>query len=154
MSNTDFDYLVENHPREVACFHPLVPHLPPVCEKGNTLLVAPVFAIQITLFPNSGISFGFTSNHVVADGNSFFRFIKLWAFINKSQTGLSLMLEGPMLPFYDRTMVKDPSNIGAILRQQHQKIKYKGYRPPLPTSNVLATFLLSQAIFNDSKKGL
>ena len=50
-SNTDFDYLVKNHPREVACFHPLVPHLPPVCEKGNTLLVAPVFAIQISAFP-------------------------------------------------------------------------------------------------------
>ena len=142
-SNTDFAYLIKNHQRKVSHFHPLIPQLPPVCEKRNTLL-APVFAIQVTLFPNSGISFGFATDHVVADGNSFIRFVKLWATIHKLQREPSI-LDDAIRPFYDRTMVKDPNNIASIFWQRHQKTKFKGHQPPLPTNNILATFLLSEA---------
>ncbi|KAL6329919.1 hypothetical protein AAG906_039834 [Vitis piasezkii] len=48
-----------------------------------------------------------------------------------------LMLEGAILPFYDRTM----------------KIKFEGYRPLLPTSNILAAILLSQVDLQRLKKG-
>ena len=150
-SNTDFDYLVKNHPREVALFHPLIPNLPPVCVKGNTL-ISPVFAIQITVFPNTGISFGFTTDHVVADGNTFIRFIKLWATINKFQREPLMLEEAIFMPFYDRTMVKDANKVGSILWQHSKKIKFEGYRPLLPTSNFLATFSLSQTDLQRLKK--
>ena len=114
-SNTDFNHLIENHQRKVSHFHPLIPQLPPMFVKHNTIL-APVFAIQVTLFPNSGISFGFTMDHVVADGNSFIQFMKLWATTHKLQRDPS-MLEGALsiLPSYDRAMVKDPNNIASRL---------------------------------------
>ncbi|XP_034702273.1 phenolic glucoside malonyltransferase 1-like [Vitis riparia] len=149
-SNRDFDYLIKNHQRKIAHFHPLVPQLPPVSVQQGTI-VAPVFAVQVTLFPNSGISFGFTCDHVVADGNAFIRFIRLWATIHKLQRE-PLMLEGEILPFYDRTMVKDPNKIGSIFWQHQQKSKFVGYRPLLPTSNILAAFLLSQADLQRLKK--
>ncbi|XP_010657386.1 phenolic glucoside malonyltransferase 1 [Vitis vinifera] len=149
-SNSDFDYLIKNHQRKIAHFHPLVPQLPPVSVQQGTI-IAPVFAVQVTLFPNSGISFGFTCDHVVADGNAFIRFIRLWATIHKLQRE-PLMLEGEILPFYDRTMVKDPNKIGSIFWQHHQKSKFEGYRPLLPTSNILASFLLSQADLQRLKK--
>ncbi|KAL6330200.1 hypothetical protein AAG906_040121 [Vitis piasezkii] len=133
--NRDFAYLIKNHQRKVAHFYPLLPQLPPV-----------------TLFPNSGISFGFTFDHVVVDGNAFIRFIRLWATIHKLQRE-PLMLEGAILPFYDRTMVKDPNKLGSIFWQHHQKIKFEGYRPLLPTSNILAAILLSQVDLQRLKKG-
>ncbi|CBI18016.3 unnamed protein product, partial [Vitis vinifera] len=110
-SNSDFDYLIKNHQRKIAHFHPLVPQLPPVSVQQGTI-IAPVFAVQRE----------------------------------------PLMLEGEILPFYDRTMVKDPNKIGSIFWQHHQKSKFEGYRPLLPTSNILASFLLSQADLQRLKK--
>ena len=142
-SSDDFSYLTANHQRDVARLHPLIPQMPPVSVSNDTL-VAPLVAIQVTLFPNSGISFGFTSNHVVADGNTFIRFVRLWASINKLGEE-SMTLEGAILPFYDRTMVKDSNGVGSIFWQHMGKKKIGGYQPQLPTNNVLGTFLLSQA---------
>lgn len=88
----------------------------------------------------------------MVDGNAFIRFIRLWATIHKLQRE-PLMLEGAILPFYDRTMVKDPNKLGSIFWQHHQKIKFEGYRPLLPTSNILASFLLSQVDLQRLKKG-
>ncbi|RVW95125.1 Anthocyanin 5-aromatic acyltransferase [Vitis vinifera] len=73
-SSDDFSYLTANHQRDVARLHPLIPQMPPVSVSNDTL-VAPLVAIQVTLFPNSGEE--------------------------------SMTLEGAILPFYDRTMVKD-----------------------------------------------
>ena len=68
-SNSDFDYLIKNHQRKIAHFHPLMPQLPLVSVQQGTL-VAPVFSIQVTIFLYSGISYGFTTNHVMAYGNT------------------------------------------------------------------------------------
>ena len=65
----DFNYFSENHLRNVSEFHRLVPTLPSV------ELVAPVMAIQVTLFPDSGISLGFTFPHAVSDGSAFSQFL-------------------------------------------------------------------------------
>ncbi|XP_059596902.1 malonyl-coenzyme A:anthocyanin 3-O-glucoside-6''-O-malonyltransferase-like [Vitis vinifera] len=117
--NRDFAYLIKNHQRKVAHFYPLLPQLPPVCVKRDTL-VASVFQLW-----------------------NFF-----WVHLREP-----LMLEGAILPFYDRTMVKDPNKLGSVFWQHHQKIKFEGYRPLLPTSNILAAILLSQVDLQRLKKG-
>ncbi|KAJ9686828.1 hypothetical protein PVL29_015605 [Vitis rotundifolia] len=141
-STRDFNYLIGSHPRNVAEFHPLVPQLSPV-SMSSSILAAPLLAIQVTLFPNFGISLGFTFPHSVADGNTFSQFLRLWASINKLGEETA-MLQDRVLPFYDRTVVKDPLGIESIFWNQVGKIKFEGYRPRPSTNNVLATFVLSQ----------
>ncbi|KAL6330405.1 hypothetical protein AAG906_040335 [Vitis piasezkii] len=141
-STRDFNYLIGNHPRNVADFHPLVPQLSPVF-MSSSILVAPLLAIQVTLLPNFGISLGFTFPYSVADDNTCSQFVRIWASINKLGEETA-MLQDRILPFYDRTVVKDPLGIESIFWNQVGKIKFEGYRPWPPTNNVLATFVLSQ----------
>ncbi|KAL6330358.1 hypothetical protein AAG906_040286 [Vitis piasezkii] len=77
-SSDDFSYLTANHQRDVARLHPLIPQMPPVSVSNDTL-VAPLVAIQVTLFQTQ-------------------------VFLLGEET---MTLEGAILPFYDRTMVKD-----------------------------------------------
>ena len=43
-----------------------------------------------------------------------------------------MLEEAIFMPFYDRTMVKDPNKIGSLFWQHKQKIKFEGYRQLLP----------------------
>ncbi|KAL5992240.1 hypothetical protein ACLOJK_013156 [Asimina triloba] len=75
-SNADFWQLAANHPRCATEFHPLVPQLPKSDPQKQPLL-----ALQVTVFPDSGICIGTNVHHVVADGSSYMRFMKAWAAI-------------------------------------------------------------------------
>ncbi|OMP07558.1 Transferase [Corchorus olitorius] len=83
-SAADFNHVVANYPRDVKLLHPFVPQLPPsrVAEDGTR--VFPILAIQVTVFPNSGVCIGTTYNHVAGDGKSFMHFMRCWASLNKS----------------------------------------------------------------------
>lgn len=76
-SSLDFNYLVGNHPRECNKFHPLVPRLG-YAKKVSDHISIPLFSVQVTLFPNSGISIGFTNHHTLCDASSRFDFLKAW----------------------------------------------------------------------------
>ncbi|KAK6919981.1 hypothetical protein RJ641_015885 [Dillenia turbinata] len=110
-SNQDnFDYLTSYYPRTAFEFHPLVPQLPAESIMGDIVL-APLLAIQVTLFPGSGISIGFTARHEAADGNTVTRFIRSWASITKFSSDVPLLgekLDQPIC-FYDRSVVNDPN---------------------------------------------
>lgn len=109
-SDADFGHLVANHLRDNRAFKPLVPKLPfpfPSVSSDNKI---PVMAIQVTVFPNSGISIGVTSIHVAADGSSFNHFMKSWASIHKSVT-VSESLPPLSLPCHDRNVIKDPNGL-------------------------------------------
>ncbi|XP_010243532.1 PREDICTED: malonyl-CoA:anthocyanidin 5-O-glucoside-6''-O-malonyltransferase-like [Nelumbo nucifera] len=103
-----FHHLSGKLVREVNASHLLAPPLSP---SGS---VVPTMALQITLFPNTGICLGITIHHAVADGRSASHFIKSWASICKGDAPLSK----EYLPFFDRSVIKDPKGIEQIYLKQ------------------------------------
>lgn len=106
-----FNPFASYSPRSCTDFHPLVPRLPPTSRAPDGHVVFPVFALQVTLFPDVGICIGVTNHHVVGDGNTIFRFMKAWAFFSSSN---SLRCHDCSLPFYDRREVRDRKGLGAV----------------------------------------
>ncbi|KAA8533204.1 hypothetical protein F0562_033263 [Nyssa sinensis] len=100
-SSNDFNYLTGNYARNAEEFYPFVPQMPQVTRVSNTL-VAPLLALQVTLFPNFGTCLGITFHHVAADANSFIRFLKSWASIAKLGGDEGFLVDGSF-PFYART---------------------------------------------------
>ncbi|XP_010247206.1 PREDICTED: phenolic glucoside malonyltransferase 2-like [Nelumbo nucifera] len=98
-----------NQARESKESHSLHPQL---SVSGSAI---PVLALQITVFPNSGISFGFSFHHSIADARTLTHFINSWASICKLGKP-SLSTES--LPLYDRTLIKDPKGIEKIFMNQ------------------------------------
>ncbi|KAK8493684.1 hypothetical protein V6N13_046665 [Hibiscus sabdariffa] len=147
-SCADFDRLVGYHARDVQDFHPLVPELPHARVVNNNR-VQPLLALQVTVFPNSGISIGVTFHHVVADGRSFNHFMKSWASIFRSDGN-----SAPATPFLERSAVqeKDPCGIESVFlnawwsrasdREDH--IKEQVHRDVF-ADKVRATFIISRA---------
>ncbi|KAK6777245.1 hypothetical protein RDI58_023962 [Solanum bulbocastanum] len=86
-------------------FHPFVPKIAEP-KDASGVQFALVLAIQVTLFPNHGISISFISHHVVGDGSTIVGFIKSWALLNKNDENNHD--HEFMIPFYDRSIVKDP----------------------------------------------
>ncbi|PIN13526.1 Anthocyanin 5-O-glucoside 6'''-O-malonyltransferase [Handroanthus impetiginosus] len=79
----DFDYLTGNHQRVSDEFYACVPQLGPARRSPN-LIILPVMALQITLFPRQGICLGLTNHHAGGDESSIINFVKVWASINGS----------------------------------------------------------------------
>ncbi|KAL1812850.1 hypothetical protein DCAR_0625105 [Daucus carota subsp. sativus] len=115
----DFNQFCGYQVRAADLLRPLVPQLPgesrvEVC--GEECLASPLLAIQVTVFPNHGVCFGFTNSHVVADGSSMFSFVQAWASLAKQ---VMLKEDGSnfQVPFYDRSLIEDPLGLGAIIQR-------------------------------------
>ncbi|XP_077213993.1 malonyl-coenzyme:anthocyanin 5-O-glucoside-6'''-O-malonyltransferase-like [Tasmannia lanceolata] len=117
-SYSDFYKLTTNHPRDVTEFHPLVPPLQttPATEKN------PLVALQVTVFPNAGISIGMSIHHAAADGRSMAHFRKSWASICRSGGDLSVITEPPIM---DRTLAARLKQIERNYFKEMEKIKVK-----------------------------
>ena len=146
----DFDHLSGNHQRNDIDFHPLAVQMSPASTTFGPLIV-PLLAIQVTLFPNSGICIGFTFHHIAGDANTFFRLARSWASINKLG-GDATLVESLILPFYDRTVVKDPIGLRSTFWNYFGKVKFEGCQSQLSTNNVRAKFLLRRAEVQRLKK--
>ncbi|KAI3723501.1 hypothetical protein L2E82_35124 [Cichorium intybus] len=103
----DFNDLTGNHPRKCDMFYPLVPLLGRATKVSDYLTI-PVFSVQVTLFPNSGISIGITNHHSLCDATTRHDFLKAWSSIAMHGTD-ELFLASGSLPFYER-VVKYPSS--------------------------------------------
>lgn len=115
-SKADFHHLCSNHQRCVNDFYPLLPPLPSgELEETQT----PLLAAQITIFSNVGVCIGFAYHNVVADGRSFNSFIKIWASLFKDPSSCSI--NTPLLPFYDRTAIKDSYGLQSIFLNHWSK---------------------------------
>ena len=109
-SNANFNYLCSNICEASERYH-LVPHLATSHEKASLL------ALQVTLFPNFGFCIGITTHHAALDGKSSTLFMKAWAYACSKLGGgeiesPSLSLPENLTPFFDRTVIRDPSGIG------------------------------------------
>ncbi|KAK2996062.1 hypothetical protein RJ640_022706 [Escallonia rubra] len=142
--NHNFTDLIGNHARNAGPFHSLVPQLSPVTRTPDSTIV-PIFAIQVTLFPDSGVSVGFTKDHVLCDASTIFDFMKAWGLITKSR-GEKMIFASGCLPFYDRTTIRDTTEeqetslwrvVGKIKRQDYQA-------PSFPADLVRSTFVITR----------
>ncbi|KAH0778454.1 hypothetical protein KY290_004881 [Solanum tuberosum] len=141
-TDMDFDYLVSNdHPRNAKDIYHFVPHL---TEPKDVLGVqfAPVLAIQVTLFPNHGISICFINHHIVGDGCTIVGFIKSWALLNKYGGNDEFM----MIPFYDRSIVKEPYGLKGLLWDEMKEHKSTADHVILtpPDNIVRGTFIITR----------
>ncbi|WRX14222.1 hypothetical protein QQP08_006709 [Theobroma cacao] len=109
-SSADFDRTVAYLARDVKELHPFVPQLQPSRVLNNTR-VLPLLALQVTVFPNSGICIGATFCHVAADGRSFNHFMKAWASILRSGGNSAACLE-KSVPFLERNVIREKDSRG------------------------------------------
>ncbi|TXG55266.1 hypothetical protein EZV62_020522 [Acer yangbiense] len=140
-SDADFNHLAGNHARDVKTLRSLFPKLPFTRLSSDTTHVVPTMAIQITVFPNSGISIGLTFNHVAADGRSFNHFMKFWASVNRSK---SEDLTSLSLPYHNKDLVKDPKGLSSIFLKHSCSSGNNYVENDDPSGNVLVTLVINR----------
>ncbi|KAL5563584.1 hypothetical protein UlMin_033331 [Ulmus minor] len=116
-STANFEHLVmDNYPRDLEDLLHFVPNkLPPIHVKGDDILVFPLMALQVTIFPNLAFSVGVTFNHVVADGSAVSHFLKTWALICKNgEEYVKCLQDENLLPLHDRSLFDNIPNLMEI----------------------------------------
>ncbi|MFS7949322.1 putative anthocyanin 6''-O-malonyltransferase [Helianthus anomalus] len=155
--NLDFNKLTGNNPRDCDTFYHLIP---PLGHTDQTLFPGPsldftkipVFSLQVTLFPNYGISIGMTNHHCLGDASTRFSFLKAWTSIARSGTDESY-LANETLPFYER-LVKNPKLDESYLKFVKVEKFKEEYQPKIlcgPIDKVRATFVLPKTMLNKLK---
>ncbi|EOX99282.1 HXXXD-type acyl-transferase family protein, putative [Theobroma cacao] len=137
-SSADFDRTVAYLARDVKELHPFVPQLQPSRVLNNTR-VLPLLALQVTVFPNSGICIGATFCHVAADGRSFNHFMKAWASILRSGGNSAACLE-KSVPFLERNVIreKDSRGLESILMTEWWSWASDWEEDKVPAHDILA----------------
>ncbi|KAG8391692.1 hypothetical protein BUALT_Bualt01G0213700 [Buddleja alternifolia] len=145
-----FNYLTGNKPRNADDFYAFVPDLPqPKIEHKSSCKIIPVFAIQITLFPETDICVGFTNHHAVGDASSIVGFIKAWSSIATLGKDDELLATEKSLPFYDRSVVKDQLGVGNTFWTQMDVFRVESLPLKFPINKVRSTYILRK---NDIQK--
>lgn len=106
--------------------------------------MVPLLALQITVFPNSGICIGTNCHHVLADESSFHHFMKVWASVCRSGTDIEI----ESLPSHNRGLVKDPSDLENKFLEDWRSwtpIQCELLGTKLLIGKVRTTFVLSRA---------
>ncbi|KAK1439736.1 hypothetical protein QVD17_05556 [Tagetes erecta] len=149
--NLDFNDLTGNHPRKCDKFYHLIPLLRHTTKDYNCITF-PVFSVQVTLFPNRGISIGMTNHHSLGDASTRFCFLKAWASIAQSGPDESFLTNGT-LPIFDR-LVNYPKLDESNLKNAKVETFNEDYQLPRlsgPTDKVRATFILTRTVINGLK---
>ncbi|MFS7893815.1 putative anthocyanin 6''-O-malonyltransferase [Helianthus anomalus] len=149
--NLDFNVLIGNHPRDCEMFYHLTPLLG---EPDKTLdfTKIPLFSVQVTLFPNSGISIGMTNHHCLGDASTRFYFLKAWTSIARFGSDEAFLANGT-LPFYERPIQNrklDESYL-KFAKVENFKDEYQPSKLCGPTDKVRGTFILSRPMLNKLK---
>ncbi|KAL8205371.1 hypothetical protein R6Q57_008923 [Mikania cordata] len=150
--NLDFSDLTGNHPRKCDKFYHLIPLLGCVAKVSDHVTI-PVFAVQVTLFPNHGISIGMTNHHSLGDASTRFCFLKAWTAI--AQTGSDdWFLANGTLPVYERLLnfPKLDESLSKIAKVEIFDKVYNLRQLCGPTDKVRATFILTRTVVNGLKK--
>nr|XP_043623869.1 malonyl-coenzyme A:anthocyanin 3-O-glucoside-6''-O-malonyltransferase-like [Erigeron canadensis] len=150
--NLDFDDLSGNHPRKCDKFYHLIPSLGNTC-KVDDYITMPVFSVQVTLFPNCGISIGMTNHHSLCDASTRFCFLKAWTTIASHGSDETFLANGT-LPVFDR-VVKYPKLDESYLKNAKVETINEDYQLPRlsgPTDKVRATFILARTVLGGLKQ--
>ncbi|KAJ0485535.1 putative anthocyanin 6''-O-malonyltransferase [Helianthus annuus] len=122
--------------------------------KVSDYITIPVFAVQVTLFPNCGICIGTTNHHGLGDASTTFCFLKAWTSIAQSGGSNENFLASGTLSIYDRLM-KYPKLDEIYLKKAIVETFNEEYKLPRlcrPTDKVRATFILSRTVINGLKE--
>ncbi|GKE17361.1 malonyl-coenzyme A:anthocyanin 3-O-glucoside-6''-O-malonyltransferase-like protein, partial [Tanacetum coccineum] len=152
--NLDFDDLTGNHPRVCDKFYHLIPLLGQP-EKTSDYTKLPIFAVQVSFFPNCGFSIGMTNHHTLGDASTRFFFLKAWISITRSGTDESFLANGT-LPIYDR-LEENPKLAERFLKFAKYETHKEDYQHQIlsgPTDKVRATFVLTRNVLNQLKKSV
>ncbi|XP_020591242.1 phenolic glucoside malonyltransferase 2-like [Phalaenopsis equestris] len=134
--NINFEEFSGYHRRPFGKLLLLVPSL----HKSDE--AQPVFAVQITLFPNKGLCLAVTTHHAACDGFSSIHFLKSWA----AAAGRSAP---PPPPSLHRSSIPDPRSLYSKLAHIVLQQSLPHHPHPLSPTLAAATFTLpSQKIQN------
>ncbi|KAI4346685.1 hypothetical protein L6164_007558 [Bauhinia variegata] len=160
-SDSDLNHISGTNPCEALEHYPLVPHLTTSHEKTSVL------AVQITLFPGSGFSIGAVAHHAVLDGKTSTLFLKSWAHICSKLTETSPSSPPPslpenLIPFFDRAVIRDPKDIGAIYINEWTKhdaansrsVKLWNWDNKIPHEEIRGTFELTPSDLQKLKESV
>ncbi|KAL4272628.1 hypothetical protein GQ457_13G017700 [Hibiscus cannabinus] len=121
----EFNHLIGRDPvpLRVDELRRFVPELPTPTNGGGGGICQEqaLMAIQVTIFPNVGVSIGITFSHVAADGRAFSHFAKSWAAICKSKGDSKLVNISP--PDYSRDSIQDPHGIWSVFLKHRNEAK-------------------------------
>lgn len=153
-SSLDFKELIGNHLRDCDQFYDLIPLLGESVKTSEYRKI-PLFSVQVTLFPQNGISIGMTNHHSLGDASTRFCFLNAWTSISRSSTDESFLANGT-LPFYDR-VISNPKLDQSYLKFSKIDTLYEKYQPsslPRPSNKLRGTFILTRKILNQLKKSV
>ncbi|KAJ0969665.1 hypothetical protein J5N97_022542 [Dioscorea zingiberensis] len=147
-SHADFQLLSSNHAQPFNDVYTLVPVPDKFSDDSKPLL-----SLQVTFFPNSGISIAIALHHAACDGLNFMHFFKSWALAYRSEGSVPLFHPPPM---FDRSLVNDPHGCHSIFLQD--LLSFPAEEAPGSSKlavwddAVCATFLLSLEHIQSLKK--
>nr|XP_043614072.1 malonyl-coenzyme A:anthocyanin 3-O-glucoside-6''-O-malonyltransferase-like [Erigeron canadensis] len=150
--NLAFKELTANHPRDCDKFYHLISPLGDAVKTSDYTRI-PLFSVQVTFFPNHGISIGMTNHHSLGDANTRFSFMNAWTSIARSGNTDSFLSTGK-LPLYDR-VVKNPKLDESYLMFVKAETFKEDYQPQIlsgPTDIQRATLILTRNVLNQLKK--
>ncbi|XP_061355144.1 phenolic glucoside malonyltransferase 1-like [Gastrolobium bilobum] len=141
-SNASFNHLCSDLCEAVERYS-LIPHLSTSHEQASVL------ALQVTVFPNLGFCIGITTHHAALDGKSSTLFMKSWAYACSSKLGESQSLSLPehLTPFFDRSVIREPTGISEVFVDAW--LKHGG-----PNNRSLKVWEFTNPIETDAVKGL
>ncbi|KFK33211.1 hypothetical protein AALP_AA6G345100 [Arabis alpina] len=113
-TTSDFTLLTGNKPFSATELYPLLPKLQISDDSAN------IVSFQATLFPNQGFSISVIAHHAVLDGKTTTNFLKLWSHFSNNKPKESPPLD--LIPVYDRTVIKSPTNIETEIINKWQSL--------------------------------
>ncbi|XVF44461.1 hypothetical protein PTKIN_Ptkin02bG0122700 [Pterospermum kingtungense] len=157
-STADVNHLKADYPRDTKLLHPYAPQLQSSAVLDG-ILVLPIMAFQVTVFPNAGVCIGFAHNHVVADGSSFMHFVRSWSSLCKSKGDPTFLNDVSRRPFHNRDAIKDPAGCTDIAMNDYwhwlsSARDNLGPSKEIPVDKVRATFILTSAQISQLKPWL
>ncbi|XP_064990314.1 anthocyanidin 3-O-glucoside 6''-O-acyltransferase-like [Musa acuminata AAA Group] len=156
-SSDDFRQLSGDQPRGFGRVYGLIPQLPPTGDGS-----IPLLALQITVFPDQGVSIGVAVHHVACDDSSSIHFVKSWA--AAAACSVEDPSESPLSPppLCDPTVIADPDGLYYKILTEMQNLKSAG-PPPAPLDlppvgaeqgdAVIASFLIGREQIDRLKQG-
>ncbi|KAK1412386.1 hypothetical protein QVD17_33597 [Tagetes erecta] len=152
----DFNHLKGNHPRDCNMFHPLVPRLENAFKETNDIVKIPVFSIQVTIFPNSGITIGLTNHHALCDARTRYCFLMAWTSVARHGTNEFFLSNSKWVPVYDRVIQYPDSLHDVVLSYPLFRTLDENYKVPdqlvQKVDRVRFTLVLTRSQINMLKK--
>ncbi|KAL3508517.1 hypothetical protein ACH5RR_027918 [Cinchona calisaya] len=145
-SNDDFSYLVGNDPKTAHRFYPLAPELKLASSEISGNKIVPHLALQVTLFPNSGICITCTDSHSITDANVVVGFLKAWGSVYKNKGDAELVATSSV-PFLDRSaLIKEREVLDRVLSIDPQSINFNLSPAVMLSENLVrASFVICEA---------